>query len=188
MTEHIESFQMAPMDMINKVSTAVSLLLIAMAALFLFAMFFGALGGAELSARGPAMIAVVIIVAAVAFVLTLLVAVYRPSGLRVSPVGVQIVWPLRSRLIRPEDIQSVAQIDHQRMGRVYRAFGMGGLFGTFGLCRTGQLGFVDAYITRRTNAVLIVRRSGCGRPLLITPERPDEFVAAVAAVAAGSPG
>lgn len=180
MIEQMEAFRVAPMDRTNKVATTALLVVIVATVLVLVALLSGVFDGGE--AHGSAGLALLIIAAAVALVLALLVCVYRPSRLEVSHLGVRIAWPLRSRLIRPEDIESVERADRDRTGRVYRAFGMGGLFGTFGLCRSKQLGFVDTYVTRRTGAVLISRREGRGRPLLITPDRPDDFIAAVRAI------
>jgi hypothetical protein len=44
---------------------------------------------------------------------------------------------------------------------------------------TSRGGLVDFYISRTDRIVIVERKSG--RPLLITPERPEQFVAALEA-------
>jgi len=57
--------------------------------------------------------------------------------------------------------------------------GAGGLWGAFGWLWTTKRGTVQMYISRTDNFVWIERRSE--RPWLITPERPEQFVAAMTA-------
>jgi hypothetical protein len=52
-------------------------------------------------------------------------------------------------------------------------------WGGFGLLWTSRGGLVDFYISRTDRIVIVERKSG--RPLLITPERPEQFVAALEA-------
>lgn len=52
-----------------------------------------------------------------------------------------------------------------------------GLWGGFGWLGMSRRGFVDVYVSRTNGIVLVERRTG--RDLLITPERPGEFVAAL---------
>lgn len=53
--------------------------------------------------------------------------------------------------------------------------GVGGLWGGFGWLWTQRQGALEFYISRSTGLVLLERPAG--RSLLITPDRPAEFVA-----------
>jgi hypothetical protein len=101
---------------------------------------------------------------------------WRPSRFELSPEGLQVVFPLRSKKTPAQKMASVERIDSdelkRRYGRLVRV-GAGGLWGGFGwLWGPGR--WVEFYISRMDGWVLITRPDGA--PLLITPDRPDEFV------------
>ena len=60
--------------------------------------------------------------------------------------------------------------------------GAGGLWGGFGWLYTSK-GLVGLYVSRTDRVVLVRRRAG--RPLLVTPEDDERFVAALRAVSPG---
>jgi len=101
----------------------------------------------------------------------------RPWRFDILPVGLEIVWPLRRKLIAAGDIVEAAMVDRDQLGSMIRLFGAGGLFGGFGLFRSSRLANLDVYISRSDGLVLIRRRSA--RPLLISPQRPEDFVRAM---------
>ena len=68
-------------------------------------------------------------------------------------------------------------IPKDEVGFGIRLFGAGGLWGVFGLCWSKGLGRFDAYLCRSDAMVLVAFHQR--RPLLITPERPEEFIAAL---------
>jgi len=101
---------------------------------------------------------------------------FRPSEFVVDPTVLRIVWLLKRREIRREDIASVRVLDKaqlkQEIGWGLR-IGAGGLWGGFGWLWTKRRGIVQMYVSRTDGFVWIER--GRGRPWLITPERPDSF-------------
>jgi hypothetical protein len=101
---------------------------------------------------------------------------FRPSAFIVDPTVLRIVWPLKCREIRREDIASVRILDgaqlKQEIGWGVR-IGAGGLWGGFGWLWTKRRRIVQMYVSRADRFVWIER--GHGRPWLITPERPDAF-------------
>lgn len=101
---------------------------------------------------------------------------HRPKYFGVVDEGLWIVWPLRRRLIERHKIVEVRRIPRDEAGLPARLLGAEGFFGTFGLCRSPQIGLMRAYVTDR-DALVLIRRRGY-RPLLISPRRPDDFVAA----------
>ena len=83
------------------------------------------------------------------------------------------------------DLNLVASADYSpgaTLGSV-RTFGIGGLFGFVGHFRNAFLGPYRAYATDPANAVVL----RLGREVVVvTPERPAEFVAAIEAAQAQS--
>ena len=71
------------------------------------------------------------------------------------------------------EIESINRINWLSTVTGFR-FGFGGFGEYFGLFYFSKLGKVTAFVTNRNDLVLIERRDG--KKLLISPERPDEFV------------
>ena len=103
----------------------------------------------------------------------------RPSRYEVDDGGVTIHWHLRRLVVPRAEITSVSTIDRQVLRRDFgwsARVGVGGVFGTFGLLWTSKRGWMSAYATTTTGWGLIERRDA--RPILISPERADDFVRA----------
>jgi len=104
---------------------------------------------------------------------------YRPRQFVVDAAGLTIIWPLRRRTVPPESIDTVEACDRHRLGLVLRLFGSGGLWGGFGRFWSRSIGQFDLYATRGDGLVLI--HPPQGRDLVLTPDDPDSFVAALSA-------
>ena len=114
----------------------------------------------------------------------LLVAIYtwvwlrfRPTRFVVHQNSVEVVWPLKRRQIARESISDVRVINGRDLKRQLgwsMRVGAGGLWGGFGWLWTQRRGIVQMYISRLDDLVWIERTAG--RPWLISPERPQEFV------------
>ena len=103
----------------------------------------------------------------------------RPRHFAVPDGAMVIAWPLRSRRIERTELRSARIITAKEFRRDYGfavRIGVGGLWGGFGLLWTRPKTF-EMYVSR-TDGLVIVERDN-GRPLLISPERPEEFVRAV---------
>ena len=107
---------------------------------------------------------------------------FRPRRFVVHERSMEVIWPMKRRSIPRADISSVRLLDRaelrQEIGSGLRV-GAGGLWGGFGWCWTSKRGLLDLYVSRTDGLVLVERRAR--RPLLLTPERPDEFVRALRA-------
>jgi len=102
--------------------------------------------------------------------------VFRPTRFEVDGDGLRIVWPIRWRLVAAANIAEARVVSSRDFRREYgngMRIGAGGLWGGFGLLKTGRETF-SMWISR-TDAFVIVRLRD-GRPLLLTPEDPDRFV------------
>jgi hypothetical protein len=126
-------------------------------------------------------------VAFVAIFVALLYAVIwllmRPSAFVVRPQGVEIVWPLRRRLIPEQDIVGAEEISPEGLRREFGLllrFGAGGLWGGFGLALSTKGEHLGLLVSRHRDGFVLLRCENI-RSILLTPERPSDFVAAVRA-------
>jgi len=104
---------------------------------------------------------------------------FRPTRFEIDATGLWIVWPMRSRHIPRREIGEASAIGIAEFKREYglgMRVGAGGLWGGFGLLKTGRETF-SMWISR-TDAFVLVRLRGA-RTLLITPDRPREFLEAL---------
>lgn len=140
------------------------------------------LGLAAALARGPVQ---TVLLAVSGFVLLLYASVWllcRPTAFEVDAGGLGIRWPLRSRRIAARDIARAETLSRDAFRRDFgwaMRIGAGGLWGGFGWLYTRQ-GMLDLYVSRTDRLVLV--RLHAGRPLLLTPEGDERFVAALHAV------
>lgn len=107
--------------------------------------------------------------------------VFRPGRFELDDRTLRIVWPMRQREIARADIVSarlVTSTDFRAEYGLGMRIGVGGLWGAFGLLQTDRETF-SLWISRTDRYVVVMLRNG--RPLLITPERPERFVEAVTA-------
>ena len=118
----------------------------------------------------------------------LLIAIYswvwlrfRPTQFVVNQDALEVLWPLKRRQIARDSISDIRIVNGRdlkpQIGWGLRV-GAGGLWGGFGWLWTQRRGIVQMYISRLNDLVWIDRKAG--RPWLISPERPQEFVHALA--------
>lgn len=103
---------------------------------------------------------------------------FRPTRFLVRPESLEVIWPLKRRGIPRSSIASLRLVDRQELRRLIGwgvRVGAGGLWGGFGWLWTERRGIVQMYVSRLDGFVWIER--GTERPWLVTPDRPDEFVA-----------
>jgi hypothetical protein len=166
-------FQLAPMSGDIRALTAIAL--IAPLALVL-----GAILG-----RGPVR-GVLLVVSAMVIVLYASVwLLWRPTAFEVDRGGLRILWPLRARTIPTREVAEVVVLSREAFRREFgwgMRIGAGGLWGGFGWLYTSK-GLLGLYVSRTDRAVLVRLRTG--RPLLVTPEGDDRFVAALRDVSRG---
>jgi PH (Pleckstrin Homology) domain-containing protein len=105
---------------------------------------------------------------------------FRPTAFVVHPQVLEVIWPLKRRELRRDQISAVRLIDRQELRRQVgwgMRVGAGGLWGGFGWLWTERRGIVQMYVSRMDQLVWIER--GRERPWLITPDQPEAFVAAL---------
>ncbi len=172
-------FPLAPMDGLNWALTVVALVL-PLALLLPITIFL---------ATGPTQVRVGLFV--VGPVLALILVLYavilsyaRPRCFELSDAGLEVVWPVRRRLIPRAELAGAELLTRAelraRYGRGARV-GAGGLGGGFGWLLTPKQRF-HLYISRVDRLVVLQLRGGL--PWLITPASPEAFVSAVRALVA----
>jgi hypothetical protein len=95
----------------------------------------------------------------------------------VHPHALEVVWPLKRQTLERGEISAVRLLTREELRREIGwglRIGAGGLWGGFGWLWTTRRGMVRMYISRIDRFVWIECRTG--RPWLITPERPDDFI------------
>lgn len=111
---------------------------------------------------------------------------FRPSGFTVGDDGLTIEFPGRRLRVPKAELATAALLTlaeiYPRYGVAARV-GVGGLWGSFGWLWSQERGWVDLYVTRTDRCVLIGRKNG--KDLLINPDDPETFVAAIQEVVGG---
>ncbi|HTS53542.1 MAG TPA: PH domain-containing protein [Burkholderiales bacterium] len=105
---------------------------------------------------------------------------FRPTLFIVHPEALEVIWPLKRRRMRREEISGVRLVDKRDLRREIgwgMRVGAGGLWGGFGWLWTARRGIVQMYVSRTDGFVWIERVDQ--RPWLITPEHPEAFVRAL---------
>jgi hypothetical protein len=108
---------------------------------------------------------------------------WRPTAFEIDPAGLRIRWPLRARLIPARELADAVVLSGGAFRREFGwgvRVGAGGLWGGFGWLCTRK-GLVDLYVSRADHFVLVTLRTG--RPLLLTPDADQRFVATLRAAA-----
>lgn len=95
---------------------------------------------------------------------------FSPLGYSVRDGALVIHRPLKSVVIPLEEIENVEILASDDITASYRVFGVGGLFGYYGLFFRNDLGIVHFYLRNKENPILIDTASR-GR-LLISPDSP----------------
>ena len=136
-------------------------------------------------ARAPAR---VVLLAVSALILVLYASVWllwRPTAFEVDARGLRILWPLRVRVVPAHEVAEAVVLSREAFRREFgwgMRIGAGGLWGGFGWLYTSK-GLLGLYVSRTDRLVLVRLRTG--RPLLVTPEGDERFVAALRAVSRG---
>lgn len=104
---------------------------------------------------------------------------WRPTRFDVDADALRVVWPLRARIIDRAKIVGARVVTASEFRRDYGygiRIGAGGLWGGFGLLKMKAATF-SMWISRTDWFVIVVLRDA--RPLLLTPEEPERFVASI---------
>ncbi len=99
---------------------------------------------------------------------------FSPKGYGVQDRQLVIYRPFQNKFYATDDMLHVTLVDRKELKNSLRVFGVGGLFGYFGLFRNSRYGTMIWYATRRDQFVVIERSNG--RTIVLTPDDPNSFV------------
>lgn len=99
---------------------------------------------------------------------------YSPKGYAFEDRQLVIYRPFQNKFYATEDMLTVSLVDRTELKNSLRVFGVGGLFGYFGLFRNSRYGTMIWYATRRDQFVVIERSNG--KTIVLTPDDPISFV------------
>lgn len=109
------------------------------------------------------------------FILILLITFgFSPKGYAIEDRQLIIFRPFHRKFYSTTDLITVSIVDKKDMPRSIRVFGVGGLFGYYGLFRNSRYGTMVYYATRRDQFVVIERTNE--RTIVLTPDDPHSFV------------
>lgn len=101
----------------------------------------------------------------------------RPFAYEVDNGQLIIRRMLKDIVISQRDIKTAAIVEPEKLRGSIRLFGVGGLFGYFGIFSNSQLGRMTWYATRRDKIVLLVTHND--KKIILTPDDPTAFVASL---------
>ena len=99
---------------------------------------------------------------------------FSPKAYAVDDRQLIIYRPFHRKFYSTTDMKSLSVVDKKDLSRSIRVFGVGGLFGYFGLFRNSRYGTMIWYATRRDQFVVIERSNG--RTIVLTPDDPNSLV------------
>ncbi len=76
-----------------------------------------------------------------------------------------------------KEISTVRIVGKEEIKWTFRVFGVGGLFGYYGLFYNSNIGWMIWYASQRNNYVLVELQNG--KKVILTPDNPEEFIAAL---------
>ncbi len=101
---------------------------------------------------------------------------YSPKGYALDSEFLYIVRIADKKKIARKDIASVQSVSPEELGRVWRMFGNGGLFGYTGWFSTA-LGKMRWYVSQRKNYVLLTMTNNA--KILLSPDDVTSFIHAI---------
>ena len=99
---------------------------------------------------------------------------FSPKSYAVENRQLIIYRPFHRKYYSTTDMKTVSMVAQKDMPRSMRVFGVGGLFGYFGLFRNSRYGTMIWYATRRDQFVVIERNNG--KTIVLTPDDTNPLV------------
>lgn len=108
-------------------------------------------------------------------IIYLFALVFAPQYYVVHTEGIRINRIFKNVNISKNNIQHIEIIPREKISNAWRLFGVGGLFGYYGLFYNSQMGTMTFYATRTSNAILI--KTTKNQKIILTPDTPEHFLA-----------
>jgi hypothetical protein len=124
-------------------------------------------------AGGPRARAALLAAALAPLLVLALAALLAPRGYSIEASALRIERRLGSIAIPLASIRKVEPLPPEKLAGAWRVLGTAGFFGYFGRFRNRSLGSFRMYATRSDGHILVAAE----QPVVLTPDRPTEFVA-----------
>jgi hypothetical protein len=108
--------------------------------------------------------------------LLILPALFTVRGYAVTADAIVVLRPIGPKALPPLATLQSARVEPNAMRRSLRLFGHGGLYAFSGIFRNRRLGYYRSWVTDLGRTVVLVFP---GQTAVLSPESPEEFVAAV---------
>lgn len=122
--------------------------------------------------------AVPIITTVTLFLIYFISFAFSPINYEVSAQDLTIHRLFIDVNIDRSQIKNVELLDKEKLGWVFRTFGVGGLFGYYGKFANTKFGSMTWYATRRDKTVLVETINN--KKIILTPDEPEKFIAHLA--------
>ena len=99
---------------------------------------------------------------------------YKPQAYIIESGNIIIHRIAKNVIFLKNEIDSIQQIEKEKLKGSIRTFGVGGLFGYYGKFYNSKIGAMTWYASRRSNYVLITTTSN--KKIILTPDNPENFV------------
>ena len=102
---------------------------------------------------------------------------YAPLGYEINPQNISIIRRVNSFVIPRSEILSIEPLSDDEMGRAWRLFGNGGMFGYTGWFSSSKQGRMRWFVSQRKNYIAITLQNH--KKYIVSPDDVDGFMQAM---------
>ncbi|HQW45432.1 MAG: hypothetical protein IPI22_05910 [Bacteroidetes bacterium] len=102
---------------------------------------------------------------------------YAPLGYEINPQNLSIIRRVNSFVIPRSEILSIEPLSDDEMGRAWRLFGNGGMFGYTGWFSSSKQGRMRWFVSQRKNYIAITLQNH--KKYIVSPDDVDGFMQAM---------
>jgi hypothetical protein len=102
---------------------------------------------------------------------------YAPLGYEINPQNISIIRRVNSFVIPRSEILSIEPLSDDEMGRAWRLFGNGGMFGYTGWFSSSKQGRMRWFVSQRKNYIAITLQNH--KKYIVSPDDVDGFMQAI---------
>ena len=102
---------------------------------------------------------------------------YAPLGYEINPQNISFIRRVNSFVIPRSEILSIEPLSDDEMGRAWRLFGNGGMFGYTGWFSSSKQGRMRWFVSQRKNYIAITLQNH--KKYIVSPDDVDGFMQAI---------
>jgi len=97
-----------------------------------------------------------------------------PKSYEINEKNIIINRPFKNVIINRSQIKSILKLESGKLTYSVRTFGVGGLFGYFGMFWNKEYGNMTWYATRRDKSIMIITKEN--KKIILTPDEVEKFI------------